>query len=1020
MTRLRPKFSVNQAAALSSPPPAAAPWQISGYTLWIVPGMIVGIPMLALLLAPVVCARFGLRLQDVAGFALAYSATMLGITLGYHRSLTHRSALLAPSLKTIVLVLGAMAGQGPPVFWAAHHRAHHGDPDGPKDPYSPVARRPGWQNQLLGFLHAHVGWMFGPSSRYDTRLVRDLLPDPCVRWVEQHYFRILLAGLLLPALLVLPLDPTPAGLFKSIFWCGLVRLGASHQAAWMVNSVCHLWGYRRFETRDTSKNNWLVAALTLGEGWHNNHHADPSRASHGREWWEFDPLYALIRLFERLGLASEVRQPLTAVGPTALRLAEVSGPAGWRRAAPEGRTQPRFLQSPACGRLAPVAQSSAIPVNIQTLSEALMLQARGSGRLTILDAQHREHAYTYGELEERALRLLGYFQRSGARPGDHVVLCLSSTAAFVDALWACLLGGLVPVPLAAGGSSEARRKAVTVLGQLRQPFLFTERAHLERLQAETLSRSPQVLPAARRTLLVESITDRGRPGVAYPSRPDDVTLLQFSSGSTDTPKGVVITHRNVLSNLRSISAHTGLTSAEVSLSWMPLTHDMGLIGFHLLPLCLGCEQHLICADSFVRRPLLWLEKASEKRATILGSPNFGLRHLLKALDKSPPPALDLSSVRLIFNGAEPICADTCVQFTQALTPCGLDAQAVFPVYGLAEASLAVSFPEPRTPLVQVHAERASLLTGAAIRLQERPTAATVTLICVGETVDSCELRITDDAQSPLADGQVGRIQIRGSSITRGYYQPGGAGRQGFTVDGWLDTGDLGTRLPGRGLFIVGRHKDTIIVHGQNLYAHDLERICAGVEGAPLACAPIRSPDSTSDRIGVFVRHRKSLEQFVPLIGRLRAAIAAATGQETGAVIPVHTLPRTTSGKLQRFKLTESYAHGAYAETLAVIEQLIQASGDAGRVALSLTEQTLKEICDMALGGLDVGVDENLSDCGADSLALTMILMGIEERYTCAVTVQDLFAHPSISALAALLDRRSQAGRSTPGPRRRRS
>jgi stearoyl-CoA desaturase (Delta-9 desaturase) len=275
--------------------------------LWVTPAITVIVPLAAVLAAPFVWISYGIRPQDAVGLTILYCLGMLGITLGYHRLLAHRALTMIAAARSAIVALGAMSAQGPPTFWVAHHRAHHGDPDGPRDPHSPTLRGSGRSSELRGFFHGHIGWMFGQAGRYDASLVRDVRNDPVVRWIENHYLLVVLSGLFIPAILLLPLDPTLKGFIQTVYWAGLFRIGLGHQATWLVNSACHLWGYRNFQTKDGARNNWIVAALTLGEGWHNNHHADPSSARHGRKWWELDPTHWIILLLEVLGLARNVR-----------------------------------------------------------------------------------------------------------------------------------------------------------------------------------------------------------------------------------------------------------------------------------------------------------------------------------------------------------------------------------------------------------------------------------------------------------------------------------------------------------------------------------------------------------------------------------------------------------------------------------------------------------------------------------------------------------------------------------------
>ncbi len=265
--------------------------------------LVIGVPFVALVVSPLVAIHLGIKGADFWGMVVGHFLTIGGITLGYHRALAHRAVDLTSCTRRITLILGAMASQGPPSFWVASHRAHHGDPDGPNDPHSPWPVGRLGTTDLKHCFHSHTGWMLTGAARLDSRLARDIRSDLVSIWVDRHYLSIVLAGLVLPALAINIGQFTIPALLLSIYWTGLVRISITHQATWMVNSVCHIWGYRNHNTGDCSRNNWLVALLTLGEGWHNNHHANPRKAQHGEKWWEIDPTYFVLRSLTKLKLA---------------------------------------------------------------------------------------------------------------------------------------------------------------------------------------------------------------------------------------------------------------------------------------------------------------------------------------------------------------------------------------------------------------------------------------------------------------------------------------------------------------------------------------------------------------------------------------------------------------------------------------------------------------------------------------------------------------------------------------------
>ncbi len=261
---------------------------------------------------------------------------------------------------------------------------------------------------------------------------------------------------------------------------------------------------------------------------------------------------------------------------------------------------------------------------------------------------------------------------------------------------------IVPVPVAIGISDEHRHKLLRIARKLGQPFVYSDRKTLERV-GQFATQSGESVEAATyaalqaRAFLVDDLKDISRKGVPHAAQPGDTAFIQFSSGSTSDPKGVVLTHANLIANWIGSTQMGGFNENDVSLSWMPLTHDMGLIGFHLIMFANRVHMNLMSTELFVRRPLLWLQIAAQQHATILCSPNFGYRHFLKVLGDRSPGNLDLSNVRLIFNGAEPISVELCEEFLARLHGLGLRRNAMYPVYGLAEASLAVSFPPVGRP-----------------------------------------------------------------------------------------------------------------------------------------------------------------------------------------------------------------------------------------------------------------------------------------------------------------------------------
>lgn len=267
------------------------------------------VPFVALAFAIIHFWGNGVAALDLILCCAMYVITAFGLTMGFHRLLTHRSFKCTGAVTAFLGVAGSMAAQGPPLFWVACHRRHHQSSDEADDPHSPHHFGGGCLGVLRGWWHAHVGWMFTHRTENYRKLVGDLLRSRQIVAINRYYFLWIALGLLIPAALGGLLTGTWSGAFTGLLWGGFVRMFLVHHCTWSVNSICHLFGRSPFATRDQSKNNALCALLTLGEGWHNNHHAFPSSARHGLFWWQLDMTYIAVCLLKRCGLVWDVRLP---------------------------------------------------------------------------------------------------------------------------------------------------------------------------------------------------------------------------------------------------------------------------------------------------------------------------------------------------------------------------------------------------------------------------------------------------------------------------------------------------------------------------------------------------------------------------------------------------------------------------------------------------------------------------------------------------------------------------------------
>jgi 3-oxoacyl-(acyl-carrier-protein) synthase/acyl-CoA synthetase (AMP-forming)/AMP-acid ligase II/acyl carrier protein len=615
-------------------------------------------------------------------------------------------------------------------------------------------------------------------------------------------------------------------------------------------------------------------------------------------------------------------------------------------------------------------------------------------------------ALTAAELRDAALGRLASLEAAGIPVGAVVLLQLADARDLVVSSWACVLGGLVAVPLAPGSSRDAAQRVASVQRCLSDAWLLGDRETLSALARHG------VTPPAARTLVLEGLPLAAAADARRATNP--TAYLQCSSGSTSAPKPVVLRHAQVLANVTGIRRAVAGRAGEVSLNWMPLTHDMGWVGTHLVPLAVGAAQHHLPPLAFMRRPERWLALASQLGATSLSATAFALERTLDRLAGTDLTAWDLSRVERIVLGAEPISAEACRAFARRLAPAGLRPNVFQPAYGLAEATLAVTMAPVGAPLRAAPWARSSLGLGSAAAPAEAGAPEAVELVDCGAPVDGVALQVVDAVGQPVADGVVGRVQIRGACVSPGYahgadLSDAALDRGAWSASDWHDTGDLGFLRGGR-LTVAGRCKEVVFVGGQNVHLHDVDRLARGLAGPralDLAAASVPGPGGQA-RVLVCVRHRGDPAAARPLAADLRRGLYGHLGL-TVRVVPVARVPRTTSGKPQRFALAERYLRGDYDEALADLEAA-PLPAEAATVAdrLVLVQEVVEE-----LTGLQVPADASFLEAGVGSLALVDVASRLEALTGRALDAADLIGYPTPRQIAGLLAEASAP--STTGP-----
>lgn len=641
----------------------------------------------------------------------------------------------------------------------------------------------------------------------------------------------------------------------------------------------------------------------------------------------------------------------------------------------------------------------------KNLVDVLKSKCSNDKGITFINGENSENFVSYQSLYNNALLTLRGLQEKGLKPEDELIFQVEDNEMFINLFWACLMGGIVPVSVNVGKNDEHRLKVFNIWKILNRPHLITQNEIFSDIEkfSDKNNLKDTFEEIKNNCIFTGEVMNITQNGEIYNSDPGKTAFIQFSSGSTGDPKGVILTHENLISNINAIVKASESTCKDSAISWMPLTHDMGLIGFHLSPIGAGINQYLMPTSLFVKRPVLWIKKVHEYRITLLSSPNFGYKFFLNFFKEDMAEGLDLSQVRLIFNGAEPISANICNEFLGAMSKYGLKKNTTFPVYGLAEASLAVTFPPADEELVEIKLDRKSVSIGSEVRDAESDQDS-VTLIDLGYPVKDCNILVCDKNNHALEENVVGFVLIKGKNVTSGYYNREDINIRLKNSAGWLNTGDVGFIRKGR-LILTGRAKDIIFINGQNIYPHDIENtveeIYTGI-GQVAACSHY---NTTSDRqeINLYVYYKKSVKEFIPLMNDIKRHVFEKMGITLKHIIPVKKLPKTTSGKIQRYKLQEMYEDGVFSDTVDKISEII--SIDLIKhtdIPENEVEENLLEICRKVFSKSVIGVDDNFIELGANSLLLTQAHEQIEEIYPGKVKNIDLFNYPTVSRLAKFI------------------
>ena len=620
--------------------------------------------------------------------------------------------------------------------------------------------------------------------------------------------------------------------------------------------------------------------------------------------------------FDSLGRAELLRRIERAfsVALPASTLAEAETPADLWRAlqaagAQGGRASPL---PPADAEPGPV---ESIPLAAATLTETLDWHAEAHpGRVHAWLREREDHVetVTYAGLREAALAVSGGIIDAGLAPGARVALMLPTCAGFLHAFFGILYAGCVPVPIYPPARpsqlADHLRRQAAILANAGAELLVTvpeARVLAAFLRSEVAS--------LRAVETVEGLRGRGQPEAAPPPGADDTAFLQYTSGSTGDPKGVVLSHANLLANIRAMGrAMEAEPGSDVFVSWLPLYHDMGLIGAWLGSLHFAVPVSIASPLIFLARPESWLWEIHHRRATLSGAPNFAFDLCVERIDDAAIEGLDLSTARIVVNGAEPVRAASVRAFCERFAAHGFDPGALAPVYGLAESSVGLAFPRPGRGLLAERIDRAEL----AERSRAMPVAEghgdAVEIVACGSALPGHQLRVVDEAGRELPERRQGRLQFAGPSSTAGYHGNAEATRALFDGD-WLETGDL-AYIAGGEVFPTGRIKDVVIRGGRNIHPHELEAAIGDIPGIRRGCVAAFAAAGPGGA-ELLVAVAETREEDGASRDRLRRAIEGAAVDVAGiapddvVLAPPRAVLKTSSGKIRRAATRRRYEEG---------------------------------------------------------------------------------------------------------------
>ncbi|MBA4146722.1 MAG: amino acid adenylation domain-containing protein [Verrucomicrobia bacterium] len=609
------------------------------------------------------------------------------------------------------------------------------------------------------------------------------------------------------------------------------------------------------------------------------------------------------------------------------------------------------------------------------LSETLLLAAANgvTQKIIHIGPDGAETAQSYPELLREAKCVLAGFRKLGLRPGDAIIFQCELSRDFLPAFWGAILGGFLPVPVSVPADYQQDNASVLKVRNawelLGKPLVLTSERRLENL------RSLERFPALKefRSAAADQLRANEPDEAIHPAEPEDLALMMLTSGSTGVPKGVMLNHRNLISRSAGSMQMNRFSPEDISLSWMPLDHVASLIYFHLRDVFTGCTQIHVAPTFILQSPLRWIDLIHRFRVNVTFAPNFAFGLVNERADEMSQHQWELSCIRYFLNGGEAVVPRTARRFVQLLCAHGLRPDTMFPAWGMSEISSGVTY-----------GDRFGLNTTSD---EDQFTE-------VGLPIPGTWLRIVNEHDEAVQEGEIGRLQFKGLTLMSGYYNNPGANHEAFTVDGWFKTGDLGYLRDAR-LTITGREKDVIIINGVNYYSHEIESVVEQIPGVEVsfvgACA-VRDAQNQPEKLAIFFScTEQGKSNCAELFLQIRGRVAQQNGIKPEYLVPLEKweIPKTEIGKIQRAKLKARFDAGEFSE---IVQQVEKSSTEHRKQHAPETEAEKKiaSIWSEVLGVDDIGRNESFFAVGGASLAANRVISRVREQLNVELPLALLF------------------------------